>query len=64
MNKLTAFAMLQSKLITVDRRIQKPHNSRDGALGNNCERLKTVNYYRKVLHLSYGSVHGSVSDND
>ena len=46
--------MLQSKLITVDSRIQKPHTSSDGTLCNNCEQLKAADYYRKVLHLSYG----------
>ena len=52
-----------SKLITVQRWIQEPHNIQDGALCNNCKRLKAVNDYREVLHLSYNRVHGSVSDN-
>ena len=63
LNQPTAFAMLQSKLIAIKSRIQKPSNSKDGALYNNCERLKTVDYYRKVLLLNYARVHGSVSDN-
>ena len=33
-------------------------------LYNNCEQLKTVDYHRKVLHLSCGRVHGSASDNE
>ena len=54
LNLLTAFTMLQSKLIIGESRFQKPHN---------CKQLKNVDYYRKVLRLSYGNVNGSVSDN-
>ena len=42
---------------------EMPHQLRR-ALCNNSERIKTVDYYRVVLHLSYGRVHGSVSDNE
>ena len=35
----------------------------DGDLSDNCEELKAVNYYCEVLHLSYGRVYGSVSNN-
>ena len=52
-----------SNFITIQRWIQEPHNIYDGALCNNCKRLKAVNYYREVLHLSYDKVHGSASDN-
>ena len=62
LNPVTAFTMLQSKLITGKSWIQKPHNSQDGALCNNCKRLKTIDYYRNLLHLSYGRVNGFVSE--
>ena len=38
--------------------VQDPQKGR--ALCNNCEKLKAINYYWEVLHLSYGRVHGSV----
>ena len=56
--------MLQSKFITGEGRIQKPHNSYDVALCNICKRLKTIDYYRKVLYYSDGRVNGSFSDNE
>ena len=42
-------------------RVQEPQEN--GALCDNCEELKPVNYYCEVLHLSYDMVHGFVSDN-
>ena len=41
--------------------VQEPQ--KDEALCNSCEELQAVNYYCELLHLSYGRVHGSVSDN-
>ena len=38
--------------------VQDPQKGR--AFCNNCEKLKAINYYWEVLHLSYGRVHGSV----
>ena len=64
LNQLAAFAMLKSKLITVESRILKRDKSKDVDLYNNCERLKTIDYYREVLHLNYERVNGSVSGNE
>ena len=52
-----------SKLITVQKWIQEPHNTQDGALCNNCKRLKSINYYCKGLNLSYDRVYGSALGN-
>ena len=41
-----------SKLITVHRWIQEPHNIKDRVLCNNCKQLKAVKYSREVLHLN------------
>ena len=35
----------------MQRRVQEPHNIYDGALCNNCEQLKAVDYYGEVPHL-------------
>ena len=41
-----------SKLITVLRWIQEPHNIYDGTLCNNYKWLKAIKYYHEVLHLN------------
>ena len=41
-----------SKLITVQRWIQEPHNIQDGTLCNNCKQIKAVKYYHEVFHLN------------
>ena len=42
---------------------ETPQQLRWGSF-NNCKRLKTVDYYHKVLHLCYDRLNGSASDNE